>query len=103
MEYPASRLPALLKHMTLAIFKKKKGQEKQRFLEAFEIARHQLVQYGYLTAVSKSGPLKMIKLTGKGIKKSAEHDRESAAKERAFAQLYEQYRASLEVQESEEE
>ena len=97
MEFPASRLPALLRHMTMAIFENLSGSQRKRFLSAFEISRSRLTEWGYLTPPSKSGPLEGITLTSKGIKQNRKHLNEGRKKNMAFEQYYEAYRADIEM------
>lgn len=91
-------LPALLKHMVLAIYKKK-GTGASAFAAAMDIARSQLVEHGYLTLPSKEGPLSRLRLTAKGQRKDAEHraDKARARKMGAFKTLYEKHRSTYEA------
>jgi hypothetical protein len=76
----ATKIPALLKHMTVAIFKKggiDGSTEKDQFISAWNIARFRLVQYGFLAEGSQEGEVSKMRLTGKGLKREAEHRRES--------------------------
>lgn len=91
-------LPLLLRHMVLAIYKKK-GRGAAAFSAAMDIARSQLVLYGYLTKPSAEGPLSRVRLTSKGTRKDAEHraDKGRARKVQAFKTLYDKHRATYEA------
>lgn len=77
-------IPILVKHMALAIFKSGSltGTVFDKATSAFNIARHRLVEYGFLTKGSELGPPENIKLTGKGHKGEAKHRRESDARKK---------------------
>lgn len=75
-----NRVPILVKHMTVAIFKKggiDGSTEKERFISAWNIARARLTEYGFLAPGSDKGPEANIKLTGKGVKRETLHRREA--------------------------
>lgn len=103
MEISADRLPALLRHMTLAIFENLSGNERKKFLEAFGISRRRLVEWKYLTPPSKNGPLDRISLTSKGIKQNKKHQNEGVRKNLIFEKYYEKYRADIEMETVEKE
>lgn len=88
MAFEPEELPPLVTHMTIAIFWKLHGSERHKFLGAFEVARAQLVRWGYLTSSSFPGPVEKIKLTAKGRKKDRPHKSEGAIKTVVFAALY---------------
>lgn len=88
MAFEPEELPPLLTHMTMAIFWKLHGSERHKFLGAFEVARAQLVRWGYLTSASFPGPVERIKLTAKGRKKNRRHLSEGAVKVVVFGALY---------------
>lgn len=88
MAFEPEQLPPLVTHMTMAIFWKLHGSERHKFLGAFEVARAQLVRWGYLTGGSFPGPVEGIKLTAKGRKKNRPHTSEGAVKTVVFAALY---------------
>jgi hypothetical protein len=81
-------LPALLKHNTYAIYLTLPGGPKERFLNAFAIARSRLAEYGYLTLDSAFGSVGKIKLTAKGKKRNNFHSNEGAAKNKRFDDMY---------------
>jgi hypothetical protein len=100
MDLPAERLPALLRHMVIAIFAKLPGDQRKRFIGAMNIARARLVELRYLTPPSLDGPLERIQLTSAGSKKNLKHISEGRNKNNEFKKLYDKYRADLEVQKS---
>ena len=100
MDLPADRLPELLRHMVVAVFAKLPGSSRKRFIGAMNIARARLVELHYLTPPSLDGPLERIQLTAPGSKMNMKHKKEGRSKNAAFQQLYDKYRADLEVQKS---
>jgi hypothetical protein len=88
-------LPLMLRHMALAIYEKK-GSGAKAFFAAMDISRAKLVEYGYLTPPSEKGPLERIRMTAKGLRKNAEHQRDKARARKvlAFKALYEKHRAA---------
>ncbi len=91
---PRNRVPNLVKHNTLAIYKKGKiegSTNKERFRSAWNIARARLVEYGFLMKGSERGPHGRIKLTGKGRTRNQEHKSEKgvSAKSMLFDQMFE--------------
>jgi hypothetical protein len=101
-----SDIPALVKHVTLAIHDGKSvdGSGVTRFLRAFHIARGALVRQGFLVAGSEEGPTSKIKLTGKGLMKNNSHLHEGKAftKSARFNALYQKAQIVIETQDSEE-
>lgn len=93
-------LPAILMHMTMAIFDKLGGTERKRFLGAYDISRHQLVSFGYLKKGSETGPITNVVLTSRGHTKNRPHRSEGAMKKKRFLKLYERYQAAIEAQEN---
>jgi hypothetical protein len=88
---PLANLPKLLKHTTVAVYNNLKvADPKDRFSQAFTIARAQLMKYGYLSAGSDVGPVSKIHLTAKGVKREAKHGREPGgyAKSTTFDRMY---------------
>lgn len=90
-----NRVPALVKHMTMAIYNKggiDGGTRKERFISAWNIARARLTQYGFLREGSDKGPVSTIVLTGKGLKRETLHrrERDGAMKDAKFDELFEQ-------------
>jgi len=63
-------------------------RSKERFQQAFQICRAQLVRHGYLQVGSEDGAGEKIKLTPKGLQREREHRREGPQKARAFDTLY---------------
>lgn len=101
-EWDPSKLPALLKCMTLAVFRKNKGKESKRFTDALDAARSTLVKIKFATAGSKDGPLTQFRLTAAGIRKNNTH-LQDRAKHNQFDRLFLRYRAYIEVDEIREE
>lgn len=87
-------IPAVLRHVTLAVFKKLRGDDEHRFKEAFTIARAQLAKYGYLVPESETGSVEHIKLTAKGLKRDQKHLREGSKGRLKDLRFMELYRAS---------
>ena len=90
-----NRVPILVKHMTVAIYKKggiDGSTKKDRFRSAWNIARARLTEYGFLAKGSEDGPASNIRLTGKGLQRESQHrnERGGAAKNTMFDLLYEQ-------------
>lgn len=85
-----TRIPVLVKHMTLAIFDDLQGSPKDRFVNAFQIARGRLVQYRFLTAPSERCEHDKMVLTAKGLERNTKHLRETghALKTKRFDLLY---------------
>ena len=84
-------IPLLVRHCTVAVYKKLHGDKKSRFMEAFEIARAQLMKYGYLTHQSVYGSVEDIRLTPKGRRREQLHRREGSKgqlKNKLFAELF---------------
>ena len=101
-DWDPKKLPALLKCMTLAVFRKNKGREGKRFADALLAARSTLVKIKFATAASKEGPLEKFQLTAAGIKKNHKHDQDRA-KHNQFDKLFLRYRADIEIDEIREE
>ena len=101
-DWDPKELPAILKCMTLAVFRKNKGKESKRFTDAMLAARSTLVKIKFATAGSKDGPLSSFQLTAAGIKKDREH-RQDRAKHIQFDKLFLRYRVFIEVAEIREE
>lgn len=89
---PAAKVPHLVKHATVAIWKDGgiAGGSRERFVSAWNIARARLTQYGFLTEGSEKGKSEDIKLTSKGAKRDREHAREadSRAKSGLFDSMF---------------
>lgn len=102
-------IPALVKHMTLAVYENKFGGSKanqrdevphgkpppgaKNFKEAFAIARSRLVTYKHLTPGSLNGPIGKINLTSSGRNLDSNHRREAGGgkKTARFDLLYEKF------------
>jgi hypothetical protein len=102
-------VPALVKHMTLAVYENKFGGSKvnqrdetthgkappgaKNFKEAFAIARSRLVTYKHLTPGSLNGPIGKINLTSSGRLLDNNHRREAGGgkKTARFDALYERF------------
>jgi hypothetical protein len=86
-----SSVPDILKHMTLAIFNTRgvrgRGQ-KGKFSAAFEIARHRLVEYGYLRKGAEKDDAKEFPLTPEGMKREQVHRKEGRRKALQFDALF---------------
>jgi len=89
-----SQIPRLVKHMTMAILRKGKIH---KIDDAFEIARAQLVKYGYLAHGSDKGPVSNIKLTSEGKKKNREHARRPMRTVMAFDKLFAKSRLAVDL------
>lgn len=84
-------IPAILKHVTMAILRKKGSLGGSNFDRAFRIARSRLETYGYLRAGSATGPLSKIALAaGKAPAREAAHRREGAEGNRK-AQMFDRW------------
>lgn len=101
-EWDPSKLPALLKCMTLAIFRKNGGKESKRFTDALDAARSTLVKLKFAVPVSKDNSLKLFKLTSAGLRKNTDH-LQDRAKHVQFDRLFLRYRSLIEVDELREE
>jgi hypothetical protein len=90
---PNPRIPALVKHMTIAIYRDGKisgSTRKDRFSQCFEIAKSRCQQYGFTT--SGGGDLsEAIGLTAKGRMREAKHLSEGRAKTVLFDTLYDDF------------
>ena len=81
-----NRVPILVKHTTVAIFKDGKGlrgsTKSERFLSALKIARFRLEEYGFLAKGSEKGDANDIVLTSKGRMSESLHRREPGRKKK---------------------
>lgn len=86
-------IPVLVKHMALAIYESGDipGPKLQVIQRSLLIARHRLVQYGFLLPGSEVGGTENIRMTGKGLQRNAVHIRELGSKgtTKRWDQLYE--------------
>lgn len=101
-EWNPDNLPAILKCMTLAIFRKNTGRESKRFTDALAAARSTLVKIKFATPASKEGPLSEFRLTAAGMKKNRTHQSDRA-KHIQFNKLFDRYRAYIEMDELQDE
>lgn len=90
---PNIRIPDIVKHCTIAIYREggvTARNAKDRFIQAFKIAKARLAQYGFVqpTGESLSAP---IGLTPKGRAREAKHNREGRAKTVLFDTLYDKF------------
>ena len=85
-------VPALFRHMTLAVYKKSTSGMPDGFVEALKITRAKLAEWGYIYhGGHPNAPLDKIFLTGKGWKRNLQHERESFMgdlKDLEFERLY---------------
>jgi hypothetical protein len=81
-----------VKHCALAVYKSGdvKGSILQKVYQSMLIARSRLTEYGFLKKGSEKGGIETIKLTGKGLRREAEHQREKGGVEKTalWDQLY---------------
>ncbi len=90
---PNPRIPALVKHMTIAIYREGKISArgpKDRFKKSFEIAKSRCQQYGFVTFAGQSLS-EAIGMTSKGRKADMRHRTEGRAKTVLFDLLYDQF------------
>jgi hypothetical protein len=87
----AEKIPILVQHVALAIYESGdvSGSPTLRMTGAMDIARHRLVEYGFLRLGSEKGSVDSIRLTAKGSRRDAHH-RGHGGKEKyeKFAKLY---------------
>jgi len=85
-------VPFLVKHVALAIYESGDvhGSSKvQKITGAMDIARHRLVEYGFLRRGSEKGAVDQIHLTPKGLERERKHKFHGpAAKNKKFDLLY---------------
>lgn len=89
-------IPAIVKHMTVAIFKKLSGSEKKKFLEAIKIARASLLN-NKLTQDRLSQGFDALRLTAEGMKRNREHLTDNGQASRQFDYWLKRYGSSLVV------
>ena len=96
---PAADFPHLVKHMTLAIYKRDylHGSKERKFAAALEIALSRLVEWKYLTPKSHHDAPKGIHMTPKGVKREILHRMESPGKSLKFDKLYGLIESGMEV------
>lgn len=99
-----SQIPAILKHMTVAVYFRKsvKGGYKQKFMKAFAIARASLVNNGYLYRGAEKDPPKLIRLTAQGEALNRKHANEGRWKNQIFNDLYIELQQQIEKSTSDE-
>ena len=88
-----NRVPNIVKHCAMAIYKKggiEGSTAKGRFRSAWNIARARLVEYGFLIEGSQIGPAGRILLTSKGRQRNLEHrmERDGRTKSAEFDKRY---------------
>lgn len=84
-------IPALVRHSTLAIYRKSTGGGAEGFIKALRISRDTLAKAGYLYHGEGLAVLQEIRLTSKGWlrnKKHLEEGKSGEAKDREFANLW---------------
>lgn len=84
-------VPALVRHVTLAVYNKSTAGGPDGFIRALRIARDVLAKHGYLYHGAKLAVLEDIRLTGKGWHRNQMHLREGfegAYKDLEFARLF---------------
>ena len=73
LEYiEGNKVPVMIQHCVIKVMKKIPGNDKEKFLSAFNICSATFSKHGY----TRSGGMQM---TGKGIKRNREHQREKEA------------------------
>jgi hypothetical protein len=87
-------IPAILRHCTLAIFEKLRGDPQTRFKNAFAIARAHLVKHGYLADESDIGTVENIRLTLKGRRREQKHLMEGSKGDLKNARFMELFRVA---------
>jgi hypothetical protein len=90
---PNIRIPALVKHMTIAIYREGKihaRSRKDRFKQCLEIAKSRCQQYGFVTYEGASLS-EAVGLTPKGRAREAKHLSEGRAKTVLFDTLYDDF------------
>jgi hypothetical protein len=84
-----ANIPAILKHMALAIWTDGSlGRGVAGLKAAWLVACARLVEYGYLAAGAESGSLERIRLTVQGVSQNRKHLREGTSKNRRFDQIF---------------
>lgn len=85
-------MPALVRHMTVAIYNKSTGGGPDGFVRAMMMARGRLAKWGYIYhGGNPNEPFTKIFLTAKGWKRNLRHDSESFLgdlKDLHYARLY---------------
>lgn len=88
---PNIRIPHLVKHCTIAIYRESAGIEsktkKDRFIQCLKIARSRLAAYGFIV-LSGESVTDPIGLTPKGRAREMKHRTEGRAKSLLFDTLY---------------
>ena len=90
---PNPRIPALVKHMTIAIYRdgKIRGKnQKDRFEQCFQIAKSRCQEYGFVTFAGQNLS-EAVGLTSKGRAREQKHLSEGRAKTVLFDTLYDNY------------
>ena len=90
---PNPRIPALVKHMTIAIYREGKihaRTKKERFKQCLQIAKSRCAEYG-MVVFGGEGLSEAISLTPKGRTAEMRHKSEGRSKTVLFDTLYEQF------------
>jgi hypothetical protein len=85
-------IPALLRHCTVAVYKKSTGGGPDGVIKALKICRDQLAKQGYMYHRGRAQVLESIQLTGKGFVRSLQHQSEGNSgnsKDLMFKKLFE--------------
>lgn len=92
MAASSDKIPQLLRHMILSIYKKLSGTPAKRFVSAVSIAKHSMETNG-LALSSSMKTLTETRLTADGMKREAKHRKEPgrAVKDIEFRALYAKY------------
>lgn len=88
----SNNVPFLVKHVALAIYESGDvhgSSPTQKITGAMDIARHRLVEYGFLRKGSETGPVEQIRLTTKGMQGEQKHRHHGPrSKNMKFDELY---------------
>lgn len=90
------RVPPLLRHMIAAIFRRNKGKEEKRLLDAVACAKASLLHGGHITKASMGLPLDQVQLTSSGIRLDRQHRGKGRKDDAEFIALFAEHRAALE-------
>lgn len=100
---PAATIPALVKHVTMRIYAKDFsythppgpwvpktiGKDEERFIVALQMAINELTRQGYVGRGSTSDPAGFISMTGKGLQRTMQHDKDNPSATALFDSMYE--------------
>lgn len=100
----ASVIPFLVKHVAIAIYESGDvhgSSPTQKITGAMDIARHRLVEYGFLRRGSEKGPVADIRLTPKGMQRELKHKYHGPrAKNLEFDRLFSLIEGAQEVEDA---